>query len=53
MARFAGKNRIGRLGQAASKRRRRKGGEPEPVPVKPKNPKDLTGGAAVELEFDE
>ena len=31
----------------------RKGGEPEPVPAEPKNPKPLSGGAAAELEFDE
>ena len=35
------------------KRRPPKGGEPEFAPVEPPKPRPLTGGAAVELEFDE
>jgi hypothetical protein len=38
-----------------SRRRRRPDGDPEPErePVEPPRPRDLSGGAAAELEFDD
>lgn len=36
-----------------SKRRPRRGGVADPMPVEPDRPNNLTGGAAAALEFDD
>ena len=46
-------NRIARLHRRFRRPRPRKGGQTEPEPVEPPNPRNLSGGAAAELEYDD